>query len=117
LYNVADLFTATDTITIWEGELDAATVSAAGIPAVGYAGVDNWEPHFTRAVSDFARILVGADTDDKGQGIKAAESIAKQVGGTVVPMPDGEDANSFVVKHGTEALRELLNYGSHDSAT
>lgn len=109
LYNVLALFQESEHLAIIEGELDALTVQLAGVPAVGYQGVDSWKPEFTRAIGyDYPDIIVPADNDDKGQGKAAARYIARFFGGRVVPWPKGHDANSFAQQQGLRAVRDLL---------
>ncbi len=110
LYNVNALFQDSDHLAIVEGELDTLTVQLAGVPAVGYQGVDAWKPEFCRAIGyDYPDIIVPADTDDdEGQGRRAAKYIARMFGGRVVPWPDGFDANSLAQSNGLKAVKDLL---------
>lgn len=109
LYNVEALFMESDHLAIVEGEIDTITVQLAGIPAVGYQGVDTWQQEFSRAIGfDYPDIIVPADNDDKGQGRAAARYIARFFGGRVVRWPDGHDANSLAQHNGLQAVRGLL---------
>lgn len=96
-----------DTLAICEGELDAITVTEyAGIPAVAVPGVSNWQPVFARMVGDYDRILVVGDGDDPGRAF--AETLAEDIEGIAVNLPDGEDCNSILTSEGPVALREAL---------
>lgn len=109
LYNVLALFEDSERLAILEGEMDTITVQLAGVPAVGYQGVEAWLPEFVRAIGyDYPDIIVPADRDDKGQGLAAAKSIASQLSGRVVKWPDGHDANSLAQERGLDAVREVL---------
>ena len=105
LYNVKDIERAGDWIAVCEGELDTLTLSkCVGIPAVGVPGANSWKAHYSRILADFERIYVFADGDNPG--LEFARGLARELPVTVVQLPDGEDVNSFYVKHGKEALLE-----------
>lgn len=98
LYNVQALQDAGSTIYVTEGELDAITATEVGYPAVGVAGATKWEPHWGRLLEDFEEVLVLADGDESGR--KFGKLVRSSVeSARVVHMPDGEDVNSFIMKH------------------
>lgn len=109
LYNARAVLATTELAVICEGEFDAMAVSAmAGIPAVGYPGADTWARN-----THWPRVFAGLDVVVVADGDKAGTTAAKAVARTldsarVVHMPDGEDANSMIVKEGPEAFRERL---------
>lgn len=105
MYDSRQVARATDTIAVCEGELDAATLTyLVGIPAVGIPGASAWQPHFSRVLSGFSRVLVFGDGDEPGR--KFSRSVASLVDYAVeVPMPDGHDVNSLYVAGGAAALR------------
>lgn len=109
LYNARAVLAATEWVVLCEGEFDAMAVSAlAGLPAVGYPGTDTWarNAHWPRVFAGLAVVVV-ADGDQPG--IKAAATVAKTLDPCrVVVMPDGEDANSMILKENPEAFRERL---------
>ena len=85
--------------------MDTLTLSkCVGIPAVGVPGANSWKAHYSRILADFERIYVFADGDNPG--LEFARGLARELPVTVVQLPDGEDVNSFYVKHGKEALLE-----------
>lgn len=96
-------------VCVCEGEIDAITATACGLPAIGIPGASMWRPYFGRALRWYQQVFVLADNDDKGAGMKFAEQIANSVKNVViVPMPEGHDVNSFYCENGPEALRERL---------
>lgn len=112
LFNVNSFFDPSDTIVVVEGELDALAVHAlAGLPAVGYPGTSGWQEFFGRCFSGFSRVLVVADGDDPGR--EAAKRVAKEVGrfadsASVIRLPDGEDANSYLAERGVDEFLRTL---------
>lgn len=109
LFNVLDLKKPGGTICIAEGEIDTMSLSLAGIPAVGVAGVNAWSKHFGKCLEDFPRRLVLADGDEAGK--KLASFLAREVRAVVIRLPPGEDVNSIYVKGGANALRRLIDGG------
>lgn len=109
LYNARAVLAAQEHVVITEGEFDAMAVSAlAGIPAVGYPGTSTWQKskHWPRV---FAGLDVVVVADGDKPGLDAAKLVAKSIeGARVVAMPDGEDANSFLVQRGPDEFRERL---------
>ena len=108
MYNVTDVERAGDFIGVCEGELDTLTMSACvGIPCVGVPGANSWKKHYTRLLADFERVFVFADGDQPGK--EFASSLARELPVTVVQFPDGEDVNSFYIRHGAEAVRAKID--------
>ncbi|GAA4891080.1 toprim domain-containing protein [Streptomyces coeruleoprunus] len=107
LYNVLDLKKDSDHIGITEGELDAIALSISGIPAVGVPGVENWQQHFSRCLSDFDTVYSFADGDTAGR--KFGKFLAKEAKARIVRVPQGEDINSLYVKGGPDAVRALID--------
>lgn len=107
LYNAHAILEADNWIAVAEGELDAITLAACGIPAVGVPGVNNWKPHYSRILQDFDAVYVLADGDQPGQDF--ARHLAKELGNVVVvPMEEGEDVNSLFVKYGPQYICSKL---------
>lgn len=107
LYNVLDLKKPGDTICVTEGEIDAMTLSIAGIPAVGVPGVENWQKHFSKCLEDFSRIMILADPDSAGK--KFSSFLAREVRAVPIRLPPGEDVNSLFCKEGADGLRKLIS--------
>lgn len=107
LFNAKSVLDAADMVVITEGELDAIAVEViADIPAVGVPGSTIWPKckHWVR-VFDGLKVLVLADGDKAG--VIAAKAIASSLPeAQVIRMPDGHDANSYLVEHGAEAFYE-----------
>lgn len=115
IFNPLALARSEPYICVCEGELDAITATAAGLPAIGIPGASMWKPYFGRALRWYQAVYVLADSDDKVRrdgkrsGAEFADLIASQVKNVlVVPMPQGHDVNSFYIENGPEALRERL---------
>lgn len=110
LFN-AQALTKAERAVLTEGELDAVCVQAyCGIPAVGYPGTETWQtqPHFPLCFEGIPEVAVVSDGDEQGR--RAAGRVAKSIGSNarVVPMPEGEDANSWMLRHGAAAFLELI---------
>lgn len=112
LFNAQTLLAADGLVVMTEGELDAVAVECiAGIPAVGYPGAETWggakQRHWPRVFDGVDRIVVVADGDESGH--KAAEVVAGSLERAVaVRFPDGEDANSYLLKFGVDKFKELI---------
>jgi DNA primase len=112
LYNANALLWAGNRVVVTEGELDAVTVQyELDLPAVAYPGTETWlkNPHFRLCFEGIPEVLIIADGDDAGR--KAAHRVAEDIGwqARVVPMPEGEDANSFICKEGADAFAKRLD--------
>lgn len=112
LYNAGVLKDGGPVLAVCEGELDAVKVQQdLGIAAVATPGT-NWQPHWGRAMADFDRIIVVADSDAKDDGsnpgLKHAKRVAKAVEGDLVVPPAGLDATDWLLRDGVEAVaREM----------
>ncbi|MEV0823882.1 toprim domain-containing protein [Nonomuraea rubra] len=96
-------------ICICEGEMDAITATQAALPAIAIPGVSAWRKEWALALHQYDHVFVLADNDDKGQGKKLGETIAKHSDNVrIVLMPEGHDVNSFVQEHGSQALLEKV---------
>lgn len=105
MYNVSAFASIEGVIAICEGEIDTMTAVQAGINAVGIPGANAWQSLYARAFK-FRKVVILADNDDHGQGLKFAEKVQSDVRGSrIVLMPEGHDVNSFVVEYGEEELR------------
>jgi DNA primase len=106
IYNVMALTSNVDTIYVCEGEFDTISAVQAGLPAIGIPGANSWQSVYGRLLR-FRRVVILADNDDHGEGMKFAETVQSSTrGARIVLMPQGEDVNSFLVKNGEEELRK-----------
>lgn len=108
LYGVKDAFKDTLDIHIAEGELDSITLSElCGLPSIGISGAQYWQVWWKEVLKDFRRVFVYCDGDEAGRSL--GNKLVKEIGMAVVPihLPDGEDVNSFYLKEGPHALREM----------
>lgn len=108
LYGVMDCQIPSLDIHVAEGEIDTITLSElCSLPAIGFSGAKQWKPWWTEVLRDFHRVFVYCDGDEAG--ISLGNKISKEVGSSVIPinLPSGEDVNSYYMKYGPEALREM----------
>lgn len=107
LYNTHALTRYSKDVSITEGELDAVTAELAGVPAVGVPGAQMWKPYFRELFLGYRNVNILADGDEAG--LDFAKQVAKTLpNARIIPMPDGDDVNSLVLKRGAEALRERI---------
>lgn len=106
LFNVPAFGTEEDFLCIAEGEIDAITLAAAGLPAIGVPGVANWKDHFNLCLDDFAHLYLFADGDDAGY--KLGKFLAKEVRVIVIKMPPGQDVNSIYISEGPDGITKRL---------
>jgi 5S rRNA maturation endonuclease (ribonuclease M5) len=110
LYNTYDAITNDDEVSIAEGELDAVTASAYGIPCVGAPGATSWQDHFTEIFYGYETVFILCDGDDAG--LKFGTGLAKKLpNARVIPMDIGEDVNSTVHKYGVDKILERMGRG------
>lgn len=107
LYNTHALTRYSKDICITEGELDAVSAELAGAPSVGVPGAQMWKPFFRELFLGYRNVNILADGDEAG--LDFARQVAKTLPNSrIIPMPDGEDVNSFVLKRGKQALLERI---------
>lgn len=107
LYNTHALTRYSKDVSITEGELDAVTAELAGVPAVGVPGAQMWKPYFRELFLGYRNVNILADGDEAG--LDFAKQVAKTLpNARIIPMPDGEDVNSTVLKFGKDSLLERI---------
>ena len=107
LYNTQALLQPCDKVGIAEGELDAVTATACGIPTVGVAGSGMWKPWFVPPFEGYREVLIFADGDEAGT--KFADDVASTLpNARVIQSPDGYDVNSLVNERGRQYFIERL---------
>lgn len=107
LYNLRALARADDLIVICEGELDALSCSAAGVPAVGVPGVENWKTHHHRLFDGIERIFIAADADTAGK--KMRDRLLGEIPwAQPVTLDPGTDMNDLLRKEGPDGVRQLF---------
>ena len=107
VFNVRSLVEAEDSIHVTEGELDAVTLEACGLYAVGIPGVDNMPTHFSRMLAGFSSITLWADSDKAGRALTNRFTKAVPSARTVL-LPDAQDVNSIFATLGKEGLLSFL---------
>ena len=70
-YNIPALVSGARTINVCEGELDALTLSAMGLAAIGITGANGWKPHYRKLLDPFERVVVWGDSDDAGRAFNS----------------------------------------------
>ena len=109
LFNARACAADSDVIAVCEGELDAIKVQQdLGIPAVGTPGTQ-WQPHWSRCLSDFDRVVVFADHDAKPDGsdpgLKHANKVRSMIpGAVIVTPPAGFDVSDWIAAEGADAV-------------
>lgn len=108
LFGVMSFQRSSPFVCVCEGELDALVAAEyAGMPAVAVPGVQAWKPHYPYLFEGYADVIVLRDGDDAGK--KLADRVIETChNARSVAMPTGEDVNSFLVKHGAQALRDKV---------
>lgn len=107
LYNTQALQQDHRSIAICEGELDAITATLCGIPAVGVPGANSWQRYFREPFLGYRNVFILADGDEPGRVF--AHSVAAALpNAKIIPMPLGEDVNSFALQNGAKALMEKV---------
>lgn len=106
IFNVRALNNSDPIIYVCEGEFDAMSAVQAGLPAIGIPGANSWQSVYGRLLR-FRRVVILADNDDHGEGMKFAETVqASTRGARIVLMPKGHDVNSFLIENQEEGLRK-----------
>lgn len=108
IYNAKALVAPTDYIMITEGELDAATLTVCGWPAIGLPGANSWKKHYPRLLAGFSRVVLVADGDDAGHKLASTFRRAIPSSGRVILCGQGLDVNEIYIREGREGLVELL---------
>lgn len=107
IYNARALMQSEGYLAVCEGEFDTMSAVQAGINAIGIPGATNWQNVYSRVLM-YRKVIVLADNDDHGEGMKFAEKVQNGNRGIrIVLMPKGEDVNSYLVKFGEDELRKL----------
>lgn len=109
LYNAQALIGLGDTVVVTEGELDAICVQGlAGIPAVSYPGVKNWQKFYRYCFESVSEVVVVSDGDQVGR--EAAAKVAQSIGmhARVVDLPDGFDSNRYIIEKGVSAFEQRI---------
>lgn len=109
IFNTQAIIDRPEWLVICEGEVDTMTASQAGMPAIGFPGVNSWRDMYATLLAGFEKIYILADNDDKGQGGSFAETIIKAVPRARMRLlPEGHDVNSLYLEAGAEAIQDLL---------
>lgn len=108
IYNAIDLLNA-DTICLCEGEPDVWSARQAGFNAIGIPGANAWSNIYAKILR-YRRVIILADNDDHGEGLKFAKQVREDVRGSRIKlMPQGYDVNKYLIENGTESLKEFIN--------
>lgn len=120
LYNAQVCATGGPVVLICEGEMDTLVAqSQLGVPAVGTWGT-NWLDHHARCFTDFDRVVVVADHDERievkdgketiiSAGVKHAKKVQTSISGSEVALPPTKhDLSSWIQEYGVEAVKKEL---------
>lgn len=111
LFNVRDFHRPEPYIALCEGEFDGVVMSSlVGVPAVSLAGLGQWSKNgkiYRRLFLDYDKVFVVMDTDDKGEGQKAATAIQRTLENSVnIKLPF--DVNDTFLANGKDfILKEM----------
>ena len=113
LYNVSAILNAVNEVLVVEGELDAASATGAGYPAVAISGAQAWKPHFARCFDGIGRVIVVTDNDRREDGTNPGQDLARKICDALpnairVSLALGEDINSTITKYGREHFTKLV---------
>jgi DNA primase len=110
MFNTRALLAPTDYIFVCEGELDAATLTACGWPAVGIPGAHAWKLHYSRMLAGFSRVILVADADEAGKKLAVKFRKALPSSGSVIlcKYENARDVNEVFVQYGKDGLAALL---------
>jgi DNA primase len=107
MFNTLALLQPSPKIAVTEGEIDAITAQACGVPTVGIPGAQAWQKWFREPFLGYRDVLILTDGDEAG--LKLGKTVAKTLpNARIVPMPPGEDVNSLVLGQGKQALLERM---------
>ena len=108
MFNTSACFVATKYICITEGEFDCIMMSVkTNHPTVGIPGANNWKSHYSRILDDFDMVIVLTDGDNAGT--EFGKKITRELpNANVIPMPEGEDVNSVIIKLGKDWIDERI---------
>lgn len=113
LYNLRALASAGEVVDITEGQLDAATLVACGLHAVGVSGAHGWKRHHHRLLAGFSRVRVWGDGDPAGR--EFAKKISHDVASADVMMVPWEyDVNKLYVEQGRDAILSIAEGEDQD---
>lgn len=107
LYNVPSLRERHPAIAVCEGEIDTITVDTHVLPALGVPGATKWKSHWTRLLEGYERVFAVGDGDDAGKDF-TGRLVEMLPNAKAVIFPQGQDANSFYLERGPEALSEFI---------
>lgn len=111
VFNIKAIHEAEDEIHVCEGEFDAITLTAIGLPAIAIPGAQGWRNHHRRMLAGFSRVWVWGDPDDAGMEFNNKVTRALRQA-KAVRLRDN-DVNSTYQDGGAEALYDLLRKEMH----
>lgn len=108
IYNAVQLLDDSEVLCVCEGEFDTISAVQSGLPAIGIPGANAWQSIYGRALR-YRKVIILADNDDHGEGLKFAQTVQQDVRGSRIKlMPKGMDVNSFMVQHSDQELKEFV---------
>ena len=108
MFNTSACFVQSKYICVTEGEFDCIMMSVkTNHPTIGIPGANNWKSHYTRILDDFDMVIVLTDGDTAGA--EFGKKITRELpNANVIPMPEGEDVNSVIIKLGKDWIDERV---------
>jgi DNA primase len=115
LYNARALIGEADMVLLCEGEMDAISIQAyCDYPAVAYPGTQTWksQEHWKLCFDGVGEVVIIADGDKAGRDAAALVQTSLNsvdfLAARVVDMPDGLDANQFIMQFGAAEFRKKV---------
>lgn len=100
-------------VHICEGEVDTMTAWQCGFRAAGIPGVGSWKHEWSYLFRPphVERVVIAVDPDKAGRDLARAmyQDLRKMIDVDVAVLPDGLDVNDLLVRHGEDAVKEVLD--------
>ncbi|MFC4501730.1 MULTISPECIES: topoisomerase [Streptomyces] len=106
LFNTPALIRPSPVLVVVEGEFDAMTWEAAGVPGIGAPGTGTWRDYWSPALLGYQTVYL---ISEDAAGFKFMESLAAQMpNAKIIEMAGNQDSNSTFLLEGPKALRERI---------
>lgn len=109
IFNPRAVIEAQHEIHITEGEFDAVILNQIGLHAVAIPGAHTWSWHHAITMYGFSRVWVWADPDEAGSEFVNKVTNSLRSARAVNLKPFGGDVSDIYLKHGADALLDLIN--------
>lgn len=114
LYNLAAMSRVSDYVAIVEGEFDAITLTALGVPAVAVPGAQAWKGHHWRIFEGIERVVVFYDDDAPGKGLLKTIQRHLQVAAFTAPGGCKDVNEAYMAGHGARLVELATGVAGKD---